>query len=132
MPVARDAPNGQWVEPPTASGPAPYFPGSEAELMALRKRLPLNGETAFADTAAAFAALPLEEQAKLEAVRVRRRLNAEDEGWLTPLVRTDPRSGVKSLHSPVWASRLLKAELQERPHRATSGPKTEPDHRRRA
>ena len=105
VPVARDAPNGQWVEPPTASGPAPYFPGSEAELMALRKRLPLNGETAFADTAAAFAALPSVEQAKLEAVRVRRRLNAEDEGWLTPLVRTDPRSGVKSLHSPIWASR---------------------------
>ncbi len=105
VPVARDAPNGHWVEPPTDSGPAPYFPGSEAELMALRKRLPLNGETAFADTAAAFAALPSEEQAKLEAVRVRRRLNAEDEGWLTPLVRTDPRSGVKSLHSPVWASR---------------------------
>jgi alpha-ketoglutarate-dependent taurine dioxygenase len=105
VPVARDAPNGQWVESPTDSGPAPYFPGSEVELMALRKRLPLNGETAFADTAAAFAALPSEEQAKLEAVRVRRRLNAEDEGWLTPLVRTDPRSGVKSLHSPVWASR---------------------------
>jgi len=105
VPVARDAPNGQWVEPPADSGPAPYFPGSDDELMALRKRLPLNGETAFADTAAAFAALPPEEQAKLEAVRVRRRLNENDEGWLTELVRTDPRSGVKSLHSPVWASR---------------------------
>jgi alpha-ketoglutarate-dependent taurine dioxygenase len=105
VPVARDAPNGQWVNPPSASGPAPYFPGSDDDLMALRKRLPLNGETAFADTTAAFAALPSEEQAKLEAVRVRRRLNAEDEGWLAPLVRMDPRSGVKSLHSPVWASR---------------------------
>ncbi|MBN4083113.1 TauD/TfdA family dioxygenase [bacterium AH-315-B06] len=104
-PVARDAPNGQWIEPPSDSGPDPYFPGSDVELMALRKRLPLNGETAFADTAAAFAALPSEERAKLEAVRVRRRLNENDEGWLVPLVRTDPRSGVKSLHSPVWASR---------------------------
>ena len=75
VPVARDAPNGQWIEPPTDTGPAPYFPGSDDELMELRKRLPLNGETAYADTAAAFAALPPEEQAKLEAVRVRRRLN---------------------------------------------------------
>ena len=105
VPVAREASNGQWVEPPADTGPAPYQPGSDDELMALRKRLPLNGETAFADTAAAFAALPPEEQARLEALRVRRRLNAGDEGWLTELVRTDPRSGVKSLHSPVWASR---------------------------
>ncbi len=104
-PVARDAPNGQWVEPSAESGPAPYFPGSDGELMELRKRLPLNGETAFADTAAAFAALPPEEQAKLETVRVCRRLNKGDEGWLAPLVRTDARSGIKSLHSPVWASR---------------------------
>lgn len=105
VPVARDAPNGQWVAPPADAGPEPYFPGSDDELMALRKRLPLNGETSFADTAAAFAALPAAEQAKLEMVQLRRRLNAEDEGFLAPLVRTDPRSGVKSLHSPVWASR---------------------------
>ncbi len=106
VPVAREAQNGQWVDPPAdTTGPAPYFPGSDDELMALRKHLPLNGETAFADTAAAFAALPPEEQARLEAVRVRRRLNEGDEGWLTELVLTDPRSGVKSLHSPVWASR---------------------------
>lgn len=105
-PLARDASNGQWVEPPVDDGaPAPYFPGSDDELMARRKCLPLNGETAFTDTAAAFAALPADERAKLEAVRVRRRLNAGDEGWLAPLVRTDPRSGLKSLHSPVWASR---------------------------
>lgn len=104
-PVARDAPNGQWVAPPATSGPEPYFPGSDDELMARRKCLPLNGGTAFADTAAAFAALPVEEQAKLELIQVRRRLNAEDEGFLAPLVRTDPRSGIKSLHSPVWASR---------------------------
>lgn len=105
VPVAREAPNGQWVQAPVDTGPSPYFPGSDDELMALRKRLPLNGETAYADTAAAFEALPPDEQARLEAVRVCRRLNEEDEGWLTELVRTDPRSGVKSLHSPVWASR---------------------------
>ena len=75
------------------------------ELMRLRKRLPLNGETAFADTAAAFAALPPTEQAALEQVQLRRRLNEGDEGWLAPLVRTNPRSGIESLHSPIWASR---------------------------
>jgi alpha-ketoglutarate-dependent taurine dioxygenase len=73
--------------------------------MSNRKRLPLNGETAYADTAAAFAALSKEEQTRLEAVQVRRRLNTADEGFLAPLVRADPRSGAKSLHSPVWASR---------------------------
>ena len=73
--------------------------------MLLRKRLPLNGETAYADTVAAFAALPSEKQKTLERIQVRRRLNKKDAGWLAPLVRTDPRSGVKSLHSPVWASR---------------------------
>ena len=36
---------------------------------------------------------------------MRRRLNEPDEGWLAPLVRTNPRSGIKSLHSPIWASR---------------------------
>lgn len=105
VPVARDAPNGHWVAPPAPSGPEPYFPGSDDELMTLRKSLPLDGETAFADTAAAFAALPPDEQAKLEALQVRRRLNEGDEGFLAPLVRTDPRSGIKALHSPVWASR---------------------------
>ncbi len=36
---------------------------------------------------------------------VRRRLRLGDPGWLIPLVYTNPRTGVKSLHSPVWASR---------------------------
>lgn len=105
VPVAKDAPNGHWVAPPAASGPEPYFPGSDDDLMALRKALPLDGETAFADTAAAFAALPADERARLESLQVRRRLNEGDEGFLAPLVRTDPRSGIKSLHSPLWASR---------------------------
>jgi alpha-ketoglutarate-dependent taurine dioxygenase len=103
-PVSRAAADGNWIEAPdTASGP--YFDGSDEALMRLRKRLPLNGETAFADTAAAFAALPAEEQAVMESVQLRRRLNEGDEGWLAPLVRTNPRSGIKSFHSPIWASR---------------------------
>ena len=71
----------------------------------MRRILPLNGETAYADTAAAFAALPKSEQEELEKVQLRRRLNEGDEGWLAPLVRTNPCSGLKSLHSPIWASR---------------------------
>jgi alpha-ketoglutarate-dependent taurine dioxygenase len=105
MPVARDATGGTWVTEPDADMPDRYFEGSGEELMRLRKQLPLNGETAYADTAAAFAALSTEEQSTLESVQLRRRLNDGDEGWLAPMVRVDPRSGVKSLHSPVWASR---------------------------
>ena len=104
-PVARTAPDGNWVEAPNDDNPRPYYEGSDDKLMQLRKRLPLNGETAYADTAAAFAALPADEQATLEHVQLRRRLNDGDEGWLAPLVRINPRSGIKSFHSPVWASR---------------------------
>jgi alpha-ketoglutarate-dependent taurine dioxygenase len=104
-PVSRKASGGTWVEDLGTDAPDSYFEGSDDELMRRRKQLPLNGETAYADTAAAFAALPANEQAHLQGVQVRRRLNEGDEGWLAPLVRTDPRSGVKSLHSPVWASR---------------------------
>ena len=42
---------------------------------------------------------------EMQQLQVRRRLNEGDEGWLAPLVRTNPRSGLKSLHSPIWASR---------------------------
>ncbi len=105
-PVARDGPGGSWVEEPDSTrDPHPYLEGSDDELIRLRKRLPLNGETAFADTAAAFAALPESERKELEGTQLRRRLNEGDEGWLAPLVRTNPRSGIKSLHSPIWASR---------------------------
>ena len=105
VPVAREATGGYWIEVPCADNPKPYFEDSDVKLMQLRKRLPLNGETAFADTAAAFAALPADEQTGLERVQLRRRLNEGDEGWLAPLVRTNLRSGIKSLHSPIWASR---------------------------
>ncbi len=107
LPVTRHAPGETWVPVPDQEDSAPYFEGSSAALMRLRKQVPLNGETAFADTAAAFAALSHEEQAELEQVQLRRRLNEGDEGFLAPLVRTNPRSGIKSLHSPVWASRPL-------------------------
>jgi alpha-ketoglutarate-dependent taurine dioxygenase len=103
-PVSRDAADGNWMEAPDTA-PGPYFDCSDEALTRLRNRLPLNGETAFADTAAAFAALPPEEQAAMESVQLRRRLNEGDEGWLAPLVRTNPRSGIKSFHSPIWASR---------------------------
>ena len=108
LPVSRDAPGGSWVEDPDGDDSVqahPYYEGSDDGLMRLRKRLPLNGETAFADTAGAFAALPPAEQAELERIQLRRRLNDGDDGWLAPLVRTNPRSGIKSLHSPIWASR---------------------------
>ena len=83
----------------------PYFEGSSEELMKLRKNLPLNGETAFADTAAAFSDLDHNEQERVSKMMVRRRLNNKDKGWLVPLVVENPRSGIKSLHSPIWASR---------------------------
>lgn len=102
VPSRRDGPRGNWVG---ANAKHPYFEGSEAELMRRRLQLPHNGETAYADTSAAFAALPDVEQAELRRVRVRRRLNAGDPGWLAPLVRANPRSGIESLHSPIWASR---------------------------
>lgn len=105
MPVSRNAPGGNWVQDPGGDDPKPYYEGSDENLMRLRKQLPLNGETAFADTVAAFAALPVDEQLALEKVQLRRRLNEGDEGWLAPLVRVNPRSGLKSFHSPIWASR---------------------------
>ncbi len=109
-PVARDAPGGTWV-PEWVPGPDDpqtdrYFEDSDPDLLRLRRRLPLNGETAYADTAAAFAALPRAEQARLSRIRVRRHsYNRNDESALSPLVRTNPRSGIRSLHSPLWCPR---------------------------
>jgi len=102
-PVSRNALDKNWVEAPEST--TPYLEGSCNELMQRRMHLPLNGETAFADTASAFAALPSSEQLALEQIQLRRRLNQSDEGWLAPLVSSNPRSGIKSFHSPIWASR---------------------------
>ncbi len=104
VPTTRNAPGGTWVTNPPRE-PGFYHPDSPADLADRREALPLNGETAYADTAAAYAALPADEQQQLDATLVRRRLRRGDPGWLVPLVHTNPRTGTKSLHSPVWASR---------------------------
>lgn len=104
VPTTRDAPGDTWVtNPPREHGF--YHPDSPADLAERREALPLDGETAYTDTAAAYAALPADERADLDATMVRRRLRRGDPGWLVPLVHTNPRTGTKSLHSPVWASR---------------------------
>ena len=76
-----------------------YHPASSPELMSRRLDLPLNGETAYADSAAAFADLPRDQQLELLKVQVRRRLKVGDKGWLIPLVYENPRNGMLSLHS---------------------------------
>jgi alpha-ketoglutarate-dependent taurine dioxygenase len=78
---------------------------SDPELLRLRRALPLNGETAFADTAAAFAALSPSEQELLSRTRVVRRVNPGDAGTISPLVVANPRTGVRSLHSPIFDAR---------------------------
>ena len=103
-PTTRNSPDGNWVSNvPREAGF--YHPESSAELMQRRNQLPLNGETAYTNTAAAYADLSQEDQQQLDRVMLRRRLRKGDPGWLIPLVYTNPRTGVKSLHSPVWASR---------------------------
>ena len=103
-PTSRNAKQGTWVDdvPPVEGF---YHPDSDATLNERRLVLPLNGETAYADTVRAFADLPEEQRQQLEQTLVRRRLRATDPGWLIPLVYTNPRTGTKSLHSPIWASR---------------------------
>ena len=108
VPVARDAPGGTWVPAPHLDGlpNAPYAADADPDLMRLRRSLPRNGETAFADTAAAFAALPCAEQARLSRIRLRRHAYTRNENSApVPLVRTNPRSGIASLHSPLWCPR---------------------------
>lgn len=103
-PLTRDSAEGNWVTNPVREEGF-YHPESPRHLSELREALPLNGETAYTDTAAAYAAFSPEEKAELDGVMVRRRLRPGDPGWLIPLVHRNPRTGVKSLHSPVWASR---------------------------
>ena len=104
VPTTRNSPGNTWVSD-TPHEVGFYHPDSPSELTKRRNGLPLNGETAYTDTAAAYADLSAREQQKLDRVLVRRRLRANDVGWLIPLVYTNPRTGIKSLHSPVWASR---------------------------
>lgn len=107
VPVSRDAPGGTWVRDPRSDDApnAPYSEDADPELMRLRRALPLNGETSYADTAAAFAALPPAEQDRLASIRVRRHSYARKETAPVPLVRTNPRTGIQSLHSPLWCPR---------------------------
>ena len=106
IPTARTN-EGFWINNASLGsvGSDPYFEDSDPELMKLRLQLPLNGETAFADTAAAFSDFTDKKKEMLAGLKVRRRLNVNDEGWLAPLVRVNPISGLSSLHSPIWASR---------------------------
>ena len=107
VPVSRDAPDGTWVPDPRLENPPndPYFEDADPGLMRLRRALPRNGETSFADTAAAFAALPSAEQSRLANIRVRRHSYTKNDAIPVPLVRTNPRSGIASLHSPLWCPR---------------------------
>ena len=103
VPTRRDE-GGAWVTNPPRE-PGFYHPESPVRLAERREALPLNGETAYADTVAAYDALPATERAELDTVMIRRRLRKEDPGFLMPLVHENPRTGRKSLHSPIWASR---------------------------
>ena len=104
VPTTRDADGGTWVHnPPREAGF--YHPDSPPVLAERREALPLNGETAYADTAAAYDALDDADRRLVDGAMVRRRLRKDDEGFLMPLVYSNPRTGRRSLHSPVWASR---------------------------
>lgn len=104
VPTTRESTEGTWVAQQTRETGF-YHPESAPMLMERRNVLPLNGETAYADTAAAYADLPQADREQLDGFMVRRKLRMGDPGWLIPLVYTNPRTGIQSLHSPVWASR---------------------------
>ena len=107
VPASRNSSSNTWVTQSESSQAMSKvrLEGSSDELIERRTSLPLNGETAYADTKAAFESLPEAKRNSLRTIRVRRRLNESDPGWLAPLVRVNPRSGNESLHSPIWASR---------------------------
>jgi alpha-ketoglutarate-dependent taurine dioxygenase len=104
VPTTRESSEGTWVAHQTREAGF-YHPKSAPELMERRNVLPLNGETAYADTAAAYADLSQGIRDQLDGFMVRRKLRIGDPGWLIPLVYSNPRTGTQSLHSPVWASR---------------------------
>ena len=103
-PLTRRSDTGNWIKD-VPSGEGFYHRESSAVLTEWRLAMPLNGETAYADTVRAFADLPAQQQAELERTMVRRRVRKTDAGWLLPLIYVNPRTGTKSLHSPIWASR---------------------------
>jgi len=114
VPMTRNSGEGTWVTNPPRE-PGFYHPDSPQSLAELREVLPLNGETAYTDTAAAYAALDEADRRALETTMIRRRFRKGDVGWLMPLVHANPRTGAKSLHSPVWASRgkrIAPAEVE--------------------
>ena len=82
-PTTRNSPEGNWVSH-ILNDAEFYHPESPEELTQRRNVLPLNGETAYTDTAAAYADLTQREQQELDSVMVRRRLRKGDVGWLIP------------------------------------------------
>ena len=112
-PTARDPESGTWIKETSwdKEKNAEFYtlPGAPDELRRLRNNMSLNGETPFADTAAAFAALPKEEQERLEKINLIKYKQQGDDvlgkGYYCPLVRTNPRSGVKAFYSPVYGNR---------------------------
>jgi alpha-ketoglutarate-dependent taurine dioxygenase len=132
-PTARRAPGGTWVadtgEGETAKAGQRFFrqgrqPITAALQQARHALKPLNGETAFIDLAAAFAALPATERNMLAGLQVRRpgsrgiaQASAHEWGgaaygsveekarsFPSTLVRTNARTGQQSLYSP-WECR---------------------------
>ena len=91
VPSTRNGADGTWVnDQPREEGF--YHPESSAELMARRNKLPLNGETAYADTAAALRTLTLPNKQNSKpcwsAGGCERVMS-----WLIPLVYQNPRTG---------------------------------------
>ena len=109
VPIRRNE-TGTWVTNP-GNEPGFYHPDSAELLTQRRQKLPLNGETAFADTAAAYRALDDEHQRMLDTVMIRRRRRKDDDGFVIPLVYVNPRNDMKSLQSCVGS----RASASRRP-----------------
>ena len=127
-PAARDSASGDWLgsypevdydtfyrHPDLPEG-MEHFHTTDARLVRLRQRnLPLNAETAFADTVAAFEALPGAERDRLEKIRMvkyeRPGDDVEGKGYYCPLIRTNPRSGRRMIYSPVYGSRFVLQDI---------------------
>jgi len=123
-PSARDPDTGTWLDDsyeinydtfyqhPNLPADMGHFHETDEELVKLRQQdLPQNAETAFADTVAAFEALPASEQERLASLRMVKYEkpgdDIEGDGYYCPLVRMNPRSGRRMLYSPVYGSRYV-------------------------